>query len=255
MRRLAAGLLVLFVLCAWASDRALAETLYERACARVELEVGVLGSTRNEVQIPGDTGTRFDLDDLTGSGPFPAGRVTVDWNPWRRHGFRLVVAPLEFSGYGKLDEPVRFAGETYQAGVRTKGTYKFNTYRLGYRFWIPHNRRWHSSIGVTALVRDANIELEQGATRSRKTDLGVVPLLHLDTEFHLSRRWSLLADLEGSWAPQGRAIDLALKARYRIDRKWDVAFGYRTIEGGADNSSVFNFAWLHQVVVSVGFTF
>jgi len=255
MRFVAPLLVVALGLLAALAGTAAAETLYERACARVEVEVGILGSTRNEVQIPGDTGTRFDLDDLTGSGPFPAGRVTVDWNPWRRHGFRLVVAPLELSGYGRLDQPVQFAGETYAPGVRTKGTFKFNTYRLGYRFWIPHNRRWHSSIGVTALVRDANIELEQGATRSRKTDLGVVPLLHLDTEFHLSRRWSLLADLEGSWAPQGRAFDLALKARYRIDRRWDVAFGYRGIEGGADNSDVYTFAWLHQAVVSVGFTF
>ena len=232
-----------------------AETLYERECGRVELELGPIWQTRNEVAVPGDTGTRFDLDDLTGPGPFPGGRVTVDWNPWRRHGFRLVVAPVSFSGTGTLDRPVSFAGETYLPGRRTTGTYKFNTYRLSYRFWIPHNRRWHSSVGLTALVRDANIELEQGATRSRKTDLGIVPLIHFDTEYYLSRRWSLIADIEASWAPQGRAFDVALKARYHINRKWDVSVGYRTIEGGADNDSVYTFTWLHSAVVSVGFTF
>jgi len=237
------------------AEAARSETLYERECFRVELEAGPVWQTQNEVQIPGDTGTRFDLDGVTGAGPFAGGRVTVDWNPWRRHGFRLVVAPFQIKETGTLDGPVDFAGETYLPGLPTEATYKFNTYRLSYRFWIPHSRRWHTSIGATALVRDANIELRQGGTQSRKTDLGLVPLLHVDTEYHLSRRWSLIADLDAAWAPQGRAIDLALKARYRINRKWDVSLGYRTIEGGADNDSVYTFAWLHQAVVAVGFRF
>ena len=222
----------------------------------MELELGPgLADPERGRRARATPGTRFDLDDVTGPGPFAGGRVTVDWNPWRRHGFRLVVAPLSFSKTGTLDGAVDFAGQTYAPGVRTEGTYKFNTYRLTYRFWIPHNRRWHSSVGATALVRDANIELQQGATRSRKTDIGIVPLLHVDTEYYLSRRWSLVADLDAAWAPQGRAFDLALKARYHIDRRWDVSVGYRTIEGGADNDSVYTFTWLHQAVVSVGFTF
>lgn len=241
---------VLFV--ALVADAARAETLYERECGRAELEVGPVWQSRNEVAVPGDTGTRFDLDDVTGAGPFAAGRIIVDWNPWRRHGFRLTVAPLQISDTGTLKQAVDFAGETYLPGS-TEATYKFNTYRLTYRFWIPHNCRWHSNVGVTALVRDANIELRQGATTSRKTDLGIVPLLHLDTEYHVSNRWSLVADLDAAWAPQGRAIDFALKARYRLSRTWDLTFGYRTIEGGADNDSVYTFSWLHSAVVGVGF--
>jgi hypothetical protein len=255
MPRSGLALVALFACLASSAVTARAETLYERECGRLELEVGPVWQTQNEVAVPGDTGTRFDLDDVTGPGPFVGGRLTVDWNPWRRHGFRLVVAPLSFTETGTLDGAVDFAGQTYAPGVRTEATYKFSTYRLTYRFWIPHNRRWHSSVGATLLVRDANIELQQGTTRSRKTDLGFVPLIHLDTEYYLSRRWSLVADLDAAWAPQGRAIDLALKARYHIDRRWDVSVGYRTIEGGADNDSVYTFSWLHQAVVAVGFTF
>jgi hypothetical protein len=220
---------------------------------RAELELGPVWQTRNDVRIPGNTGTEFALDDLAGAGPYLGGRVVIDWNAWRRHGLRLTVAPSAFEEVGRLTRPTVFAGGMYAPGVDTTGTWKFNTYRLTWRYWLPHSCRWQSNVGLTVLVRDAKIELRQGATNTRKTDLGVVPLLHLDTEFRLAPRLSLVADLDAAWAPQGRAVDFALKLRYRLNRRWDVSFGYRTVEGGADNDEVFNFAWLHQAVLSVGF--
>jgi hypothetical protein len=36
---------------------------------------------------------------------------------------------------------------------------------------------------------------------------------------------------------------------------WSLGLGYRTIEGGADNNSVYNSAWLHSAVISVSFRF
>ena len=35
----------------------------------VGLEFGAVGFTKNDVRIPGNTGTKFDMTDLTGSGP------------------------------------------------------------------------------------------------------------------------------------------------------------------------------------------
>jgi len=34
-----------------------------------------------------------------------------------------------------------------------------------------------------------------------------------------------------------------------------VSLGYRTVEGGADVSSVYNFAWIHYAVATVWFRF
>jgi len=52
-------------------------------------------------------------------------------------------------------------------------------------------------------------------------------------------------DLDASWSPYGRAFDLGLFMHYKIDKTWSLGFGYRTIEGGADVESVYNFAWFH----------
>ena len=52
-------------------------------------------------------------------------------------------------------------------------------------------------------------------------------------------------------ASPGRAIDFALKVHYDLNDRWNVAVGYRTLEGGADNDKVYTFAWLHYAVASV----
>ena len=37
---------------------------------------------------------------------------------------------------------------------------------------------------------------------------------------------------------------------YDIDDRWSIGAGYRTIEGGADNDTVYTFSWFHQAVIS-----
>ncbi len=56
-------------------------------------------------------------------------------------------------------------------------------------------------------------------------------------------------------APQGRAFDVALKGRYALGSRAELAAGYRTVEGGADNDEVYTFAWLHYAVASLMYRF
>ena len=88
-----------------------------------------------------------------------------------------------------------------------------------------------------------------------RDDLGVVPLLHLYSAYNVTDQLSLVLDFEGAAASPGRAIDLAMKARYEIDRNWHVSAGYRTLEGGADNDDVYTFAWLHYALAEIGYRF
>ena len=223
---------------------------------QLELEAGPVWQTRNDVAVPGDTGTRFALDDLTGSGPFASGRVSFDWNVDPDHGLRVVVAPLSFSGTDVLSQPVRFQDTVFAAGQPTEGRYKFNTYRLTYRYRLFADGPWEFRIGATGVIRDAEIGLEQNGTSETRTDVGFVPVVHLDGSVRLGEHWRLAADFDGFGLPgTGRLIDLALKAYYDIDETWTVGIGYRTLEGGADNDSVYTFSWLHYALLSVGVRF
>ena len=204
---------------------------------------------------PGDTGTRFGQDDLTGAGPYPYGRVTVDYQIKQRHSLRAMIAPLELSDSGTLAQNVDFRGTTFNAGLRTKATYRFNSYRLTWRYLLGCGCDWSLHVGATAKIRDAKIELEQGGLREAKYDLGFVPLLHVAFEKRLSPRWRFLADVDFAAAPQGRAIDFTAKLYYEMSDRWSLGFGYRTIEGGADNDSVYTFSWFHQAVVALAYRF
>lgn len=217
---------------------------------RLTLEAGALWTSRNDVRIPGDTGTRFALDDLTGGGAWPVGRVTYEVDLDDRHGLRFLYAPIRTDGRGTLSKPVDFAGTSFAAGP-ADARYVFDTYRLAYRYRFYRSERWDWRGGVTILARDAEIEVEQGGASARDTDFGLVPLLNLTGECALDDRWTAVLDVEGAGSPQGRAVDAALTLGYDLEDDLRLSFGYRTIEGGADNDSVYTFAWIHQAVVSL----
>jgi hypothetical protein len=221
----------------------------------VQIESGSLWFSRNDVKIPGDAGTRFDMRDLTGKGTDPYVRFYATYNFNELHALRLTVAPLEVSGTGRLREDVNFRGEIFVADTPAKGRYKFNSYRLTYRWSFYDQQRWRLGLGAAALVRDASITLEQGDKRRSKTDLGIVPLLHGYAKYRLNEQTSVVLDVEGSWAPMGRAVDASLTAQYDFHSGWYVSAGYRTLEGGVDNDKVYNFAWLHYALAAVGYRF
>ena len=218
----------------------------------LEIEGGPVWQSRNDARIPNDrSGTRFSLRDLAGSGPWAAGRLYVSWSIGERQVLRALAAPLSVTETGRLDRVVDFAGATYQPAVPTEATYKFNSYRLSYRYRFHNGARWTWWTGFTAKMRDAKIELRQGAVTSRKTDLGFVPLLHLAGDCRLAAKWRFTLDADALAGGPGRAEDVALKLARDLGERWTIAGGYRTVEGGADVDEVYTFAWLHYAVVSL----
>jgi hypothetical protein len=222
----------------------------------IELELGSVWQSRNDVQIPNNqNGTRYSLVDLVGNGPYPAARLYFTWNINERHGLRLLLAPLSYTEKGTFTQPVEFSGGSFDPDVQTNATYKFNSWRLSYRYRLLDRDRWCGWIGFTAKIRDAKIQLEQPSVTSKETDLGFVPLLHLSFVYTLGQRCRFLFDLDALAGGPGRAEDLSLKVIYQLREKLNISLGYRTIEGGADVDRVFNFAWLHFATASVSYDF
>jgi hypothetical protein len=223
----------------------------------LDVEAGPVWQSYNDVEIPNDgTATRFSLKDLAGSGPWFSWRVYLTWNINDRHSLRALAAPLTITETGTPTEEISFAGADYAAGVPTEATYKFNSWRLGYRYTFGGGGdRWTWRLGFTAKIRDAKIELSQDGTSSKKTDLGFVPLLHVSADWRFTGRWFLLLDVEALAGGPGRAEDVALKISREVSPRWSLAAGYRLVEGGADVEEVYSFAWLHFAVVSATWRF
>jgi hypothetical protein len=234
---------------AWASPAPEGES--DRARFRVEVEGGAVWQTRNDVRIPGDTGTEFSLVDAVGEGPWPAGRVYMGYALSARSELLLLLGPLTIEETGTLPETVDFAGETYASGVPTETKYRFNSYRLTWLRTVHDGDRALYRLGLTVKIRDAEIALVQGATSSSKSNVGGVPLIHAQAVWRLGGRTLVDLDADGLAAPQGRAFDVALKLRQELGGGWDASIGYRTLEGGADNDEVHTWSWFHYAVASV----
>ena len=148
-----------------------------------------------------------------------------------------------------------FQGVAFAPNVLTTGKYRFNSYRIGYRYKIFDDSGWQLWGGVTLKVRDAKIALAQSAVSANRTNIGPVPLLSLHAQRELGQRWSAILDVEGLAAPQGRAVDGAIKIRHQISDRVGISAGYRMLEGGAGNKKIYTFAWLHYGLVSIDFRF
>ena len=220
----------------------------------IGLETGGVWFSRNDIRIPSDTGTEFDMAKLTGTGPGIFARLDGHWNINDKHSSRVVLAPLEVSGNGELLADTEFAGEVFPAGP-TEGTYKFNAYKFTYRYTFVDRPTLRWRVGFTGVVRDANVELRQGDLQANDDNVGFVPTLHLSSDYRFAERWLLRFDFDGLAGGPGRIFDVALKLDYALNDNWRIGGGYRTLEGGADTDDVYSFGWLHYAVLDVRYQF
>jgi len=139
----------------------------------------------------------------------------------------------------------------FAAGSRVESTFRFNSYRAGYRYLLCDSQRFRLGAGGCVKVRDAAIELRDAASSSEKTDLGFVPLLSLSAAWVVRPGIRLLAELDGLAAPQGRAEDLLLAVEAQINDMVSAYAGYRLLEGGADNDEVYTFSLFQYAVAGV----
>lgn len=227
----------------------------EKSRWNLGLETGAVWQSYNDVQIPGNTGTRFSLSDLAGNDPLPFFRLELFYQLKDKHQLRFLIAPLAYTENGVLDKNVDFDDQSFAAGLNTEATYKFNSYRATYRYLFHDGPKWRWRVGGTLKIRDAEIALKQQDVSASNSNVGIVPLLNLYGDYKLADKWRFIVDFDGLASPQGRAIDLGLKVNYDIDKNWYLGGGFRILEGGADNDKVYNFAQFNYAVISAGYRF
>jgi len=227
----------------------LAVTVPQARSAQWELEVetGRVSSGYNDVRIPGDTGTRFSLSEDLAISPtaFLRARINLILG---KHTLSLLAAPLSLEAEGSFNRPVSFMGADFPAGTPTSGTFRFDSYRLTYRYALVRGPRFEAGLGFTAKIRDAAIGLASGSLSAEKTNVGFVPILNFRFCWRASSKVRFLFEGDALAAPQGRAEDVFAGVLFAVHERIQLKAGYRLLEGGADNEKVYNFALLHYGV-------
>jgi hypothetical protein len=246
MKKSAFSILAIMLFLPWLSAPSFAQWFFD-------FENGLAVSGYNDVRIPGNTGTLFSLsEDLkTDSAYFYRVRLGYRWKS--RHTVSVFAAPLRLQAAGNVDKEIVFFEETFPANVPLTGVYRFNSYRLTYRYDLLKKEKWQAGIGLTAKIRDAAIKIEGGGKSSNKTNVGPVPLLNFRVAWQFHKDWGLLLEGDAAAAPQGRAEDVLLAVQYRWNDKLTLKAGYRILEGGSDIEEVYTFALIH--FLSAGLTY
>jgi hypothetical protein len=213
----------------------------------VDLEAGPVWQLRNDFAVPGDEGTLVRLGDETAT----AARLTLVWNRWERWSLRLLAAPLSTETEFVPKENVRFEDAIFAAGTPLTVDYTFDSYRAGAFYRFAPRGPLTLRAGLTLKLRDAEIALRNGTVAASKSNQGIVPLLYGGARYQAGEKLSFDLDVDAAAAPQGRAIDAALRAEARMSDRVALYAGLRALDGGADNDEVYSFGLFGYALAGV----
>jgi len=222
---------------------------------QIDAETGLAVSGYNNVRIPGNTGTKFSLSRDLDIDPTVFWRARFSHMCGDKHSLSLLIAPLTFNAQGRLEKDLKFAGGEFAANMFVKAKYRFDSYRLTYRYDFYRRDRLRLGIGFTGKIRDAAISVEGGGRKAEKTNTGFVPLINFRAQWMISSRLGVLLDGDALAAPQGRAEDVLLALTASTSKNLQFKIGYRLLEGGADNDEVYTFALVNYLVLGATWRF
>lgn len=232
----------------------------------IDLETGVAVSGYNDVRIPGEfvgipeeTPTKFSLSQELKADPTAFWRIRFGYSFGHKHHLSLLFAPLRIHSSGTVDRyvgfGVRFAGTDFAPNALLKSRYRFDSYRLTYRYDFHRRENLTLGVGLTIKVRDASISLTDGEVEAEKSNTGLVPLINFMARWRFHERLGALLEGDALAAPQGRAEDVLAAITGQINERLRLKAGYRILEGGADNAEVYTFALVNYFLVGAEWEF
>jgi hypothetical protein len=217
-----------------------------------EFETGSAFTSYNDVRIPGNSGTLFSIQDDLNPNASLFFRLRATWEINSDHALSVLIAPLRFDASGIAPKAIDFYGTTFPMGDMLDAKYRFDSYRLTYRYTLVDQPSFQVKLGLTAKIRDAAITIKGSTDEVERANTGFVPLINFSLQWFLGGGISLLLDGDALAAPQGRAEDILLGVQYDLDGKYYFRAGWRVVEGGSDGDNVYNFTWVNYISLAAG---
>ncbi|MFC2115913.1 hypothetical protein ACFLTU_05525 [Bacteroidota bacterium] len=233
----------------------LSQTSLVDAQAIIDLESGVVFTGHNNVRIPGNAGTLFSLKTDLNAKPSAFIRLRAGYTVKSRHTISLLYAPLMVKSDGSTNKQIDFEGVTFPSNSLLDASYKFNSYRITYRYDMVKKPKFEFGLGFTLKIRDAEIALQSQGLDASKANVGFVPIINFRLHWNMNEKIGILFDGDALGAKQGRAEDVLLAGTYKFSDHFLVHCGYRILEGGADGNEVYNFALFHYASAGIVYTF
>lgn len=222
------------------------------AQAFVDLEAGPAFTGYNDLAIPATTGTRISLKDDIASTLALSVRVRFGYVFADRHTVSFLYSPLTVRGKGTLDSDINYMGTTFLGGTTVESVYRFDSYRLTYRYDLIATEDLRLGLGLTGKIRSADIAIMGASGYAHREDLGVVPLINFRVQWMFAKPFGVLLDGDALVTPFGRAEDVLVALQYMPSDNVTWKLGYRVLEGGADGGgNVYTFSLFHYAMAGI----
>lgn len=179
----------------------------------------------NDIRIPSDLGTQFSVKDDLKSKTKIFYCFRASYTLQSRHTISLLYAPLEIKSAGRVPYKISFNGVFFDADTDLNSIYKFNSYRLTYRYHLISQTKIILGLGFTAKIRDSRILLYSTKQTTERTSIGFVPIINFNFKWNINKAWGLLLSGDALVAPQGRAEDIQLAITYQCAHPINVRVG------------------------------
>lgn len=224
---------------------------------KFDTEFGASFNTQNSIRYPNNENTTSNLVDVPkqlGTWITPFLRLRASYIIKHRHTISALYAPLTFKSSGSFSKPIKFGNSIYSENDITDVSYKFNSYRLTYRYRIVDRRNIKFGLGLTIKIRDARIGFSSGVKSDETTDFGFVPLINFRLDLYATEKLIFTINGDALVGTKGRAEDIFAGFEYSIIDPIAIKAGYRILEGGANVDQVYNFSLIHYASFGVIFT-
>ena len=208
------------------------------AKAEIDFNISALSSktSYNYFSLPNENeANRFDITSTNSAIAyrFFFEKFYADWS------FTILYAPLSLDYQQTSDREFKFNNTNFEKDKITNITYKFNSYRIGYRrnYKYSFGRFYYGGI---LKIRDAEICVSQAGLKDCYDNIGPVPLLVIGAELTGELLYSKF-NIDGLFSSRGSAYDANFEVGINLGNS-KLGMGYRILGGGANSDKLINFA-------------
>lgn len=211
------------------------------------VEIGRIKTSSNRFQIPNDKANEVRIPDDEYQN---SQRLKGVFDLKNDRFLYFLYAPFESEYDFKSGNSFKFNNSNFSANSDTSVSYRFSSYRVGYFKKFKQGKKLNYWLGGVLKIRDAKIEVRQGAKKDAYRNFGLVPLIGLGVEYFIGDKISLFSHIDSLGFDQGYAYDANAEIRYYVNKKNSFGMGYRTFGGGVDNDELLNFARFESFYVN-----
>lgn len=227
-----------------------------------DIETGIVNVNRNDASsswknsfgdLNGLDGTLFSYanDFNNPIKPLFRFRASYTFGKSKKHFLSFLATPVQYKTEGILNNPITFNSNVFEANQKTEGFYKFNGYRLTYRYYFVQRDDLILGLGITLNLRDAEFSLKQGSKYERNYNRGLVPLINTYLNYKFTDKIGVLVDGDVFYVDKtGGAIDYLTGFNYTLNKNISFKTGYRFFSGvGSEKGNVYNKLFVSSFVI------